>query len=208
MPNKQLDVTLVSETLRKLGQKPIDGRTKISELMEDFRENGLLLSLIFFSLPIAIPLPYPPGFTTIMAAPLLMLSIQMIVGNNKVNLPSKINNYELKNSTLKSISDKIVPNLIYVEKYVKPRFSFAKSVYCEQFIGLVSLIASISIAVPLPLTNAVPALGISVMAIGLLNRDGLVIIAGIGVTIIGLIMATVMILGSWIGIKYLFNSIF
>lgn len=205
---KLLDTAFVSETLEKVGQKPVGGKTKISELMEDFHENGILLAMIFFSLPVAIPLPYPPGFTTIMGIPLMILSIQMLLGNKKVSLPQKINDYELKNSTLKAISDKIVPRLISVEKYVKPRLSFAKSVYCEQFIGFVSLIAGFSVALPIPLTNAIPALGISVMALGLLNRDGIVIITGFFITIIGLFIAISAVLASWIAIKYIFHSIY
>ncbi len=205
---KLLDTTLVSETLEKIGQKQVDGKTKISELMEDFHENGILLAMIFFSLPVAIPLPYPPGFTTVMGIPLIILAIQMLIGSKKVNLPQKISNYELKNSTLKAISDKVVPRLISVEKYVKPRLSFAKSVYCEQFIGFISIIAGFSIALPIPLTNALPALGVSIMALGLLNRDGIVIIVGFFITIIGLLVAISAILASWIAIKYIFHSIF
>ncbi len=205
---KLLDTSFVSEILQKVGQKQIDGKTKISELMEDFHENGILLAMIFFSLPVAIPLPYPPGFTTVMGIPLMILSIQMLFGSKKVSLPQKINDYELKNSTLKAISDKVVPRLISVEKYVKPRFSFAKSVYCEQFIGFVSFLAAFSIALPIPLTNAIPALGIAVMSLGFLNRDGLVIIVGFFITVIGILIAIGAILASWITIKYIFHSIF
>lgn len=205
---KLLDTAFVSEILEKVGQKQKGGKTKISELMEDFHENGILLAMIFFSLPVAIPLPYPPGFTTVMGIPLMILSIQMLLGNKKVSLPQKINDYELKNSTLRAISDKVVPRLVSVEKYVKPRFSFAKSVYCEQFIGFISLLAAFSVALPIPLTNAIPALGIAVMALGLLNRDGLVIIVGFFITVIGLFVAIGAVLASWVAIKYIFHSIF
>ena len=205
---KLLDTAFVSEILEKVGQKQKGGKTKISELMEDFHENVILLAMIFFSLPVAIPLPYPPGFTTVMGIPLMILSIQMLLGNKKVSLPQKINDYELKNSTLRAISDNVVPRLVSVEKYVKPRFSFAKSVYCEQFIGFISLLAAFSVALPIPLTNAIPALGIAVMALGLLNRDGLVIIVGFFITVIGLLVAIGAVLASWVAIKYIFHSIF
>lgn len=203
-----LDTALASETLQKIGYKSKDGKTKISELIEDFHENGLLLAMIFFALPIAIPLPYPPGFTTIMGVPLIILSIQMILGSKKIRLPEKINEYALKNSTLKSISNKIVPIIKNIEKYMKPRFSFARSVYCEQFIGVICLISSVAVAIPLFMTNAIPALGITVMALGLMNRDGLVVIGGFIISIVGIIVAMAAIIASWIAIKYLFFSIF
>jgi hypothetical protein len=206
--NQLLNPTKASITLEKLGEKPSDGKTTISELLEDFSENGLLLALIFFSLPVAVPLPYPPGFTTVMGTPLMILSFQMLLGYHKVKLPQKINQYEMKNSMLIAICNKVVPLLKYLENYIKPRFSFARSFYCEQFIGLVSLICAISVAIPLPLTNAVPALSITIMCLGLLNRDGLVIIFGFIIGIIGLIIAAGALIGSWIGIKYLYHLIF
>lgn len=205
---KLLDTTLASETLREIGNKPEAGSTKIAELMEDFHENGILLSMIFFALPVAIPLPYPPGFTTIMGAPLIILSVQMILGSRKVRLPGRINQYELKNSTLRTISAKIVPIVEGIEKYMKPRTEFAKSVYCEQLVGVTSLICAISVAFPLPFTNAIPALGITVMALGLLSRDGIIIILGFILSLIGLLIAAIAIAGSWLAIKYVFNFIF
>ncbi|GAB4165206.1 MAG: exopolysaccharide biosynthesis protein [Rickettsiaceae bacterium] len=205
---KLLDSVFASETLKRIGQKPKDGKTKISELMEDFHENGILLAKIFFSLPVAIPLPYPPGFTTIMGLPLMILAVQMLMGSKKVRLPQKVNNYEIKNSTLKMISDKVVPIVETIEKYIKPRYSFARSVYCEQFVGFVGLAAALAIAIPLPFTNAIPALGITVMALGLLNRDGLVIIGGFFIAVIGMTIALSAIIASWVMVKYLFQFIF
>lgn len=205
---KLLDTVLASESLKKLALKEESGKTKISEILEDFRENGILMAMIFFALPVAVPLPYPPGFTTIMGVPLMILSIQMLLGSKKVRLPNNINNYEIKNSTLKMISEKIVPILETVEKYIKPRFSFAKSVYCEQFIGLVCLIAAFAVALPLPLTNAVPAQGITIMTLGLLNRDGVIIIAGFVVAILGVIIAIAAILGGAMLMAYLYSLIF
>lgn len=206
--NKQLDRAKVSSIFCKLGQKEKKGKTKISELLTDFHENGLLLTMLFFAIPIAIPLPYPPGFTTIVGIPLIVLSMQMLLGLRQVSLPSKINNYQISNDILINISNKIVPKIKLVEKYIRPRFSFATSIYCEQFIGLVSLICAIAISIPLPLTNAIPAFGIAIMALGLLNRDGLTIFLGFMVSIVGLIIAVIAITASWISIKYLFNLFF
>ncbi len=205
---KFLDHALASETLKKLGNKQKNKSTTISEIIEDFHENGILLAIIFFSLPVAIPLPYPPGFTTIMGIPLIVLSVQMLIGSRKVKLPQKINAYKIKNSTLKTISDKTVPILLYVEKYVKPRVDFAKSIYCEQLVGFICLIASLAVIIPLPLTNAIPAQGIFIMTLGLLNRDGVVIGLGALLAIFGLIVAIAIMIAGLVALKYLFFNIF
>lgn len=205
---KLLDSTLASETLKKIGKKKEEGSTKIAELIEDFHENGILLAMIFFALPVAMPLPYPPGFTTVMGLPLIILLIQMINDNKKVKLPQRVSDYEIKNSTFKMISNKIVSVIETVEKYVKPRMNFAKSVYCEQLVGFICFVAVISVAIPIPLTNAIPVLGITVMALDLLNRDEIVIIVGIAVTFIGIFIALSAMIAGWMAIKYLFHTIF
>lgn len=206
--NKFLNPTPLSSTLEELSQKTVDGKTSINDLFKNFHENGIVLAMIIFSLPIAIPLPYPPGFTTLVGTPLIILSYQMLLGYDTVHFPKKVNEYEIKNSTLIMVSKKVIPHLKVIENYIKPRLKFATSVYCEQLIGFVSLISSIAIALPLPLTNAIPALGITVLALGLLNRDGIVIIIGFIISFVGLFIAVGAVIASWIGIKYLFKLIF
>ncbi len=206
--NRQLDSVPASVIIKKIGEKDLESQTTIAELMQDFQDNGILLAMIFFALPIAVPLPYPPGFTTVVGVPLIILSYQLLIGSSTVKLPQKINDYKIKNSILNTISNKMVPIVESVEKYIKPRYGFAKSVYCEQLIGLISLIASIAIAIPLPFTNAIPALGISVMCLGQLNRDGLVIGAGILISFIGTAIASAVVFGGLALIKSLSNFIF
>ena len=146
--------------------------------------------------------------TTIFGAPLIALSIQMILGSKKVKLPKKISEYEINSSSMQKISSKIIPVLEFIEKYTKPRFKFTQSVYCEQFVGVMNFIASIAITIPLPMTNAIPALGITIMAIGLLNRDGVVVLIGFIISIIGVLIAISAIVASWVILKYLFSSVF
>lgn len=206
--NRQLDSAPASVIIKKIGEKDLESQTTIAELMADFQDNGILLAMIFFALPIAVPLPYPPGFTTVIGVPLMILSYQLLIGSGTVKLPQKINEYKIKNSILNTISNKMVPIVESVEKYIKPRYGFAKSVYCEQLIGLISLIASIAIAIPLPFTNAIPALGISIMCLGQLNRDGLVIGVGIVISFIGTAIASAVVFGGLALIKSLSNFIF
>lgn len=204
----QLDSRKASNIFLDFGKKEKDGHTSVGELLKDFYENGLLLMILFFALPVAIPLPYPPGFTTIIGIPLILLSVQMLLGFRHVFLPKTISRYKISNNVLITISNKVVPILRWIENYIKPRYSFAQFIYCEQIIGFISLICAISVAIPLPLTNSIPALGIAVMALGLLNRDGIVILCGLIISIIGLFIATVAVFASLVSIKYLFNLFF
>ncbi len=205
---KLLDATKISDILRKFGDKPQEGKTSLSEIVTEFHENGLLMSIIFFSLPIAVPIPYPPGFTTMMGIPIIILATQMIFGVKEVKLPEKIKNYSISNSTLRKISAKITPIAELIEKLIKPRFNFAQSTYCEQFVGFMSLIAAVPIILPFPWTNSIPAIGISIMSLGLLGRDGITIFIGCLVVGVGIIIASFAAISGFIFFKYLLGNIF
>ena len=181
--------------------------TKVQGILDIFHENGFALAMILFALPVAIPLPWPPGFTTIIGIPLFVLSIQMILGYSNVVLPKKFRDFQLKNSTLIMLATKSIPTLQFIELRLKPRWGFAKSVYCEQFIGIISLICSIAIAIPLPFTNSIPAWGIVIMTLGLLKRDGLVIIVGVLVAVIGVSIASLAMVGTIFAINKLFYGV-
>lgn len=58
----------------------------------------------------------------------------------------------------------------------------------SHLIGVFGLIMALTICVPLPLTNTVPSIGIAVMAIGVLSRDGLAVIAGAAVGMVWVVI--------------------
>jgi hypothetical protein len=52
----------------------------------------------------------------------------------------------------------------------------------EHLVGLVSLLLAVLLVLPIPLGNVLPALAISLMALGALERDGLWILSGLTVS--------------------------
>lgn len=205
--DENLHNILITDTLSRFLDKSDDGNTKLSEILDEFHENSFLLSLIFFAIPVAIPLPYPPLFTTVMSIPLFLLSIQMIFGYERVSIPTRLENYNINNKTLKMISRKSIPILKKIEKYLKPRYSFARYVIGEKVIGFVSLLCCICIAIPLPFTNAAPAQAIVIMSLGMVGHDGLIVLAGIAWATIGVIIASIATILSFALLVTIFGAI-
>jgi hypothetical protein len=193
----------ISSLLQKLVEDHKNSESiKLSEIMESLHERGFGLLMVFFSFPIAVPLPYPPGFTTIFGIPMLLLSTQMILGLEKPWLPKRISNKAIKVTTLFWAIEKTNKYFVYIEKIMKPRFSWVTEDYGERIIGFFVLLCAISITLPIVLGNAIPSAGILVMSLGLLSRDGLMAILGIIISIIGLVIATaVVMLGVTVVIK-------
>jgi len=75
----------------------------------------------------------------------------------------------------------------------------------ENLVGLVCLVLAVILMLPIPLGNTLPALAISVLALGVLERDGVWIVLGFMASVVAgslvwgvvwaMIKATVLILG-------------
>jgi hypothetical protein len=169
----------------------------IGELKRALHERGFGFLLMIFALPLCLPIPVPPGYTTIFSIPLLFFSIQMILGMDSPWLPKWISRREMKRTTLAVMVKKGAPWLRKLEKLLRPRWAFASTQTGEKVIGVFCLIFSLSIALPLPLTNFPPAVGIVVLSLGLMAKDGFYIIIGHLIGLLGVtITALVILLGT------------
>ena len=157
-----------------------------AEIKTLLHERGFGLLMIIFALPLAVPLPVPPGITAVPAIPLMFFSFQMVMGMSTPWLPKWIGRKQMKRSTIAWMIEKASPYLRKVEMWMRPRFSFASSKIGEKIVGFFSLIFAISILVPLPFTNFIPAIGIVLMSLGILSKDGIIIILGMLIGSIGI----------------------
>lgn len=174
---------------RAINQHTAD-RVTLSELLHSLHERGFGLLMLFLALPNCVPLPSPPGVSTLLSIPLLFLSVQMVLGYDSPRLPTKIANRSISRSFLAKMVSYASPKLKKIELLLKPRFSFASTPRGEKILGFFWLLFAISIAVPLPMSNFVPGVGIAISALGLLSRDGVIIILGIAIGIAGLALTT------------------
>lgn len=186
-------IPTTSELFKRLLEKHKEEEIRISDLVESFRETGFSILLIIFAMPMALPLP-ALGIAQIFAFPLLFLSTQLTIGLRSPWVPKKIGIKTVKRSTLVNVEKMSMPYLKKVEHLIKPRVKFLSSRFGDRLIGLACLICSISVAMPFPFSNTVPSMGIVVMSIGLLERDGLVILAGMAIGTAGCALATLVVL--------------
>lgn len=167
----------LSTLLDDLEQSLHSETVKVSDLIEAFQERGFGLLLFIFALPAAIPLP-ALGINVIIALPLLLLTGQQAYGAKKVWLPKTVLKRSISRSTMVKFIDGARPWIKRLEFFIRPRFGFLTDGLFPHLIGFFGLIMALSVCVPIPLTNTVPSFGIALMAIGVIMRDGLAVLAG------------------------------
>lgn len=167
----------ISDVLIELKDRLPEEKVCTFDLLEALHERGFGFLLFIFALPAALPLP-GLGINVIIALPLLFLTVQQAMGRHSIWIPEKIKYKSISSAKFGAMLDKSLPLVKKVEFFVRPRLGFITQGIFSVLIGIFGLIMTLSICIPLPLTNTVPAMGIALMAIGVIMRDGLAVIAG------------------------------
>ena len=185
---------ITTQAIEDVVNKSSSDRIPIRDLVDAMQAIGFGLAMMIFAFGIIIPLP--PPFPSIIAMPLIIFSLQMIAGYTAPKLPKRFEKITVKRSVVAMLVQKSSPYIRKVEHILRPRLAFVTKPRAERVIGVFTLIFSSFIVLPMPLSNFIPGLGILIISFGLLGKDGLVVICGIIIGIMGIaISATAVLLG-------------
>lgn len=179
---------LLQDFLSTLTVEPVS----VDTLVNAFHERGFCILLLIFAVPMALPMPVPPGVGTALAMPLIFLTAQQMFGRHVVWFPQWLRRKKLSADMLRGFFGATIPFLQKVENMTRPRLRVLTSSLAQKTVGLLGLVMALTACIPLPLTNTIPSLGIAIMAIGVLTRDGFIVAAG---ATIGLIWVAMVFLG-------------
>lgn len=178
----------LSEILDKiLDEKAGQERISLKDMIDVLGVRAYGSLLLLFAIPNSVP--SIPGLMAILGAPLVLLAIQMMLGMSPW-LPDILSRQGVSYASIVNLRSKVKPTLLKADKVVHPRLLFLSKPGFERVLGAFIFILSLSVFTPLPFTNLLPAWAICVMAIGVLERDGIWIIGGILLGIIALFVVT------------------
>lgn len=167
-------LTLLS-MLHVLAQDEGRERIAVGDLLASLGDRALAALLFVFAVPNVLPVP--PGTSTILGAPLVFLAAQLAFGLRPW-LPSVIASRTMSRTDFATLVQRIGPWLARAERLLRPRATRLVSPPMEYLVGLVCLLLAVVLVLPVPLGNMLPALAISLFALGIMERDGLWILAG------------------------------
>ncbi len=179
---------ITTQAIEDVVNKSSADRIPVRDLVDAMQAIGFGLAMMIFAFGIIIPLP--PPFPSIIAMPLIVFSLQMIAGYTAPKLPKRFEKITVKRSVVAMLVQKSAPYIRKVEHILRPRLGFVTTPRAERVIGVFALIFSSFIVLPMPLSNFIPGLGILIISFGLLGKDGLVVICGIIVGLMGIAIST------------------
>lgn len=166
----------ISLRLARLAEDVPGEAASLSWILEQLHERAFGLFLLVLALPCCVPFLY--GIPQIVALPLMFVSAQMVIGRRTPWLPARLGAREVSKAGLEGLARRAGPWLRRIEALSRPRLGALTRAPLDRALGLALVLFSASILVPLPGTNTVPGFAVVVVAMGILQRDGLLVVLG------------------------------
>ncbi|MFT5703183.1 MAG: hypothetical protein ACJAZX_001511 [Rickettsiales bacterium] len=181
-----------TQILEDVVSKTFADKISIKDLITAMDAGGFGLIMTIFSLPILIPLP--PPFPSLVSIPMMIFSFQMMIGFHSPKLPKKLSNLSIKRHILATMIEKSAPYIRKAETIVRPRLLIFSSDWFHQIIGFFCFMFSLSVLIPVPLSNFIPGMGVLIASFGVLRRDGVMILIGLLLGCLGIVITIIALL--------------
>lgn len=169
----------ISQVLTVLYQHPeFYQELSIGKLMDLLNHRAYGLGILIFSIPSILPLSSIPGVAALFSLPILLLALQLIILKKNPWLPHCLRKKKLKSDMLAHFLKSAIPYVQKAEKFIQPRYAFFSQRFVQPFVGITLLLLSILLMLPIPLSNMVFGSLIALIALGLIENDGLVLLIG------------------------------
>jgi hypothetical protein len=194
--------------LLALAQELKDRETvTIGEVLDGLGRANLGLTLLLVALPAMIPIPGPVAM--FLGGCLAIIAVQVMCGVRRIWLPSWLRKRSVSPSIVGAMAERGAPWLRRAEALLRPRrMKHFTGRIAQAVLGLPILLLSIALALPLPLGNMLPVIALSLIALAILQRDGLAVIAALAITVLALVWTGILLIAgssivnsllSWIG---------
>ncbi len=170
----------------------------LDHLVSIFGERGLLILICMLLFPAALPLP-TGGFTHLFEIIAVIPTIQLITGRTHALLPGRIRRITLSATFMNRLLPRTIRIIRWIEHHSRPRSAkFLARQPVQSAVGVILLLflAGAFLAPPFSGLDTLPAMGATIMTLGLLLRDRIVVLAGLGLGALG--WTLLILLGSFV----------
>ena len=150
-------------------------RISIADLLQLMGPRARAALIFLFAFPNA--LPAPPGLSAVLGLPLLYLTAQTMLGRVPW-LPHVVASRDVSRAAFAGLVERAMPLLERAERMLRPRWAWLVAGRAERALGAFALVLAAVVTLPIPLGNMLPAFAICLLALGLLERDGLWVVTG------------------------------
>jgi hypothetical protein len=129
----------------------------------------------------------------------------LLLGPSQSWLPKWVLEKNIPAGLLRTLEPRLSKLLKKAERMMKPRLTLLLTPPAMKLTALMCMVLGAVITMPIPFGNVLPGLALSLFALGLIGRDGLLILAGTGVAIGGVAVTAAPVYAGVLGMRYLLS---
>jgi hypothetical protein len=164
----------LARLLRRLADDGAENGLTLHQIRDRLDERAYGLLILILAIPCLVPGLY--GVPQVVGIVIVILAAQLLVGREEPWLPQWVLRLRARASWLKAMADFAEQRLGWIDRFSRPRLSAFASGAGEKLAALFMILATLTIV--LPMTNTIPSVALSLLAVGLIQRDGLFVIGG------------------------------
>jgi hypothetical protein len=174
-----------SELLAAIASAEGEPRILFGDLVAAMRNRAFGVLFLLFGIPNCLPMP--PGIPVVCGIIVALISAQMVMGRDQLWLPRMLARMSFARSDLKRLVTRAEPWIRRLERVAKPRLNLFVDARSRRLIGAVVMILGIALLAPIPIVGNIPlGIPICILGLGLVERDGAIVMAGYLATLLGL----------------------
>lgn len=152
-------------------------RIAVGSIVAALKDRAYALLVVLLGLPNCLPMP--PPIPLVCGLVLAVVAVQMLAGRAMPWLPQSLLSRSIGKAELERAVTRALPILLKLERISRPRLTALGGRYAIPVLGVLILVLALGLIVAAPLVGQMP-LGVAVclVGLGLVERDGLLIIVG------------------------------
>ncbi|MGQ3671654.1 exopolysaccharide biosynthesis protein [Xanthobacter sp. TB0136] len=188
-----------SELLAAVLSSQEGDKVAIGDLVNALRNRAFGILFLLFGIPNCIPMP--PGIPVICGIILALIGLQMALGRHDLWLPDVIARRTFSRAMLEKVVNRSRPYIRKFENWSQPRYAHVSGPLGRHLIGATVVVLGLVLAfLPIPFFgNIPPGIAVCILGLGLVERDGLIIMVGYVASILALIALAFMAWALWKG---------
>jgi hypothetical protein len=188
-----------SDSLRRLLAESGGRAMRIREMIEVLRGRGMQMIIVLLCLPFLSPVSIP-GISIPFGLAIALCGLRVAFGHRPW-LPGLILERSVPHAALEKMVRAGCAIHQRIEKIIRPRLAVVFSAPgMTMLLGLAMATGGLLLSLPIPppfiLTNTIPGLAVILLSLGLMERDGILVLVGYGLVVVGtLYVALILLLG-------------
>ena len=183
------DARGLSELLAEHARTVRSERVSLADIADVLGTRSIGAWLLILALPMVLPVP-APGISVLFGVPLMIISAQLALGGRRAWLPAVILRQSMARTDYVALVARMQPAVERFERIVRPRALWHANDWAKIPIGLSCLVLAMIITLPIPLGHVAPGTAICLLALGFMERDGVVIGIGFVAAVLALVIVT------------------